>query len=465
MNVERNPRLTSGDLWDAPGTGIPMNGAPQDSPGTVAEGDGVEPSPFAPTGGGRGRPVLRYAAYAGVLVTAVVVAWLATRVRSEVAASAQHDHGTASGAETGSPVTLDPDVARRIGVTYATVTTGSLAAEIRTVGEITWDERRVTAVAPKIDGWVERLYVDFTGREVSVGDPLLSIYSPMLVTAQEELLLAVRLARDVAGGSAEAQRNAEELVAAARRRLLYWDIPAGEVQRIEETGQVSRALTLTSPVRGVVIEKAVVEGQRIMAGESILRVGDLRTVWVEGEIFERDLSLVRLGSPVTVELQAYPGERWNGRVTYLYPTVDAATRTARLRVELGNAGLRLKPGMYATISVPGAHRADALSIPRSAVLVSGRRSVAFVQRADGQLEPREIATGLATDDRVEVLRGLAAGETVVASATFLVDAESNLGAALKAMAAMPGMDAGAPRASGPPSPHSGHAPARPNPPE
>jgi Cu(I)/Ag(I) efflux system membrane fusion protein len=190
-------------------------------------------------------------------------------------------------------------------------------------------------------------------------------------------------------------------------------------------------------VQGVVIEKAVVEGQRIMAGESVLRVGDLRTVWVEGEIFERDLPLVRLGSTVDMELQAYPGERWHGRVTYLYPTVDAATRTARLRVELRNPGLRLKPGMYATISMPGARRAQTLSVPRSAVLVSGRRSVAFVQRADGQLEPRQVVTGLATDDRIEILQGLVAGETVVASATFLVDAESNLGAALQAMASPP----------------------------
>jgi Cu(I)/Ag(I) efflux system membrane fusion protein len=381
--------------------------------------------------------VWRYIAYVGVLVAAVAAAWLATRGRSEAEASVQHDHGALAAADAASPVRLAPDAARRIGVTFAPVTAGPLTAEVRTVGEVTWDERRVTAVAPKIDGWVERLYVDFTGREVSVGEPLLGIYSPMLVTAQEELLLAVRLAREVAGGAPEARRAADELLASARRRLLYWDIPASEVQRIEETGEVTKTLTLRSPVQGVVIEKAVVEGQRIMAGESVLRVGDLRTVWVEGEIFERDLPLVRLGSTVDVELQAYPGERWHGRVTYLYPTVDAATRTARLRVELRNPGLRLKPGMYATISMPGARRAQTLSVPRSAVLVSGRRSVAFVQRADGQLEPRQVVTGLATDDRIEILQGLVAGETVVASATFLVDAESNLGAALQAMASPP----------------------------
>jgi Cu(I)/Ag(I) efflux system membrane fusion protein len=306
----------------------------------------------------------------------------------------------------------------------------------------------------------------------------------MLVTAQEELILAVRLAREVAGGTPEARRAADDLVASSRRRLQYWDIPASEVQRIEESGEVTKTLTLRSPVRGVVIEKSVVEGQRIMAGESVLRVGDLNTVWLEGEIFERDLSLVRLGALVGVELQAYPGERWNGRVTYLYPTVDAATRTSRLRVELRNPGLRLKPGMYATISVPGARRAGALSIPRSAVLVTGRRSVAFVKRADGRLEPREIVTGMATDERVEVLRGVALGDTVVASATFLVDAESNLGAALTAIAGMPGMDTketppspapsagdtagrdtGTARTGAPPSPHGDHVPPPSSPPE
>ncbi len=244
----------------------------------------------------------------------------------------------------------------------------------------------------------------------------------------------------MADGTPEARRSADDLLAASRRRLLYWDIPASDVERIERTGEVTKTLTLRSPVRGVVLEKSVVAGQRIMAGQSVYQVADLSTVWVEGEVFERDMSFMRSGARVTVDVQAYPGEHWNGRVTYVYPTVDPGTRAVRIRVALPNPGLRLKPGMYATIHVAGAQRVGVISIPRAAVLASGRRTVAFVRRPDGMLEPREIVTGVANDDRVEILRGLAAGDTVVASATFLIDAESNLGAALGAMAGMPGME-------------------------
>jgi Cu(I)/Ag(I) efflux system membrane fusion protein len=328
-----------------------------------------------------------------------------------------------------------------VGVTFATAQSGAIASEIRAVGQVTFDETRVKAIAPKVDGWVEHLHVDFTGREVREGEPLLSIYSPMLVSAQEELLLALQLARDVDNGTEEAKRSAADLVASARRRLSYWDIPGADVAALEQRGKVTRTLTLRAPVSGVVLEKAVISGQKIMAGETLFRVADLRTVWVEGEIFERDVASVRLGARVSVELQAYPGEKHRGSLSYVYPTVDPSTRTTRVRVELPNARLRLRPGMYATMVLPGLQRSGVVTIPRSAVLATGKRVIAFVRMDDGMLAPREIVTGLTSDDRVEVLSGLAAGDVVVASATFLVDAESNLGAAL---GAMQGMDMGAP---------------------
>lgn len=380
-----------------------------------------------------------------LIVIALAATYLLTRsAPAPQAADSGHVHGQSGGAGASGPVTIAPEVARRIGVTYAEATRGSLAAEISTVGELVYDETRVRTISPRIDGWVEELFVNFTGQDVRVGAPLLRIHSPMLVTAQEELLLAVRLVREVAGGTAEAKRAAEDLVESARRRLAFWEIPAADIARIVETGAVTRTMTLRSSVSGVVVEKNVDAGQRVMMGDALFRVADLGTVWVEGELYERDLAAVRLGSAATVTFEAYPGERWTGTVTYLYPTVDPATRTARVRVALRNPSGRLKPGMYATVRLPGTRRQDVVSIPRTALLASGARSLVFVRREDGQLEPREVTVGLTSVDRVEVLRGLVAGDTVVASATFLVDAESNLRAALGAMANVPGKETGTP---------------------
>jgi Cu(I)/Ag(I) efflux system membrane fusion protein len=279
---------------------------------------------------------------------------------------------------------------------------------------------------------------------VSVGQPLLTIYSPMLVQAQEELLLAKRLLNDVSGGSDEAQRSAADLLASSRRRLAYWDIPASEVAAIEESGQVRKTRTLRSSAGGYVMEKNVVAGQRIMAGEVLYRVADLSAVWVEGEVFEQDLAKVRVGQTVHADFQALPGEHRMGRIAYIYPTINPDTRTARLRVVLPNSDMKLKPGMYATLRIVGAPRSAVLTVPRSAVLSTGERSIVFVKDATGMLGPREVALGATNDTRIEILRGLAAGETVVASATFLIDAESNLGTALGGMGNMPGMDVSTP---------------------
>ncbi|HEU4564713.1 MAG TPA: efflux RND transporter periplasmic adaptor subunit [Gemmatimonadaceae bacterium] len=428
-----------------------MNGKPSDperSPRDAApapsSGGAGELSPFG-GGGGPRRRVVRRALLVGIPVLALAGVWLATRSGSdEQAAAAGHIHGAAPAADSAKPVMLSGDEARRIGVTYAVASVTPLTREIRTVGEVTFDETRVRAIAPKIDGWVERLYVNFTGQSVRAGEPLLAIYSPMLVTAQEELLLARRLQGDVAGAAPDARGNVAELVSSARRRLAYWDIPPSEVARIERSGEVQRTLTLYAPAGGFVVEKNVLQGQRIMAGDALYRIADLSTVWIEGDVFEQDLPAVRLGRPVVAQFEALPGEQFEGRISYVYPTLDPETRTAKVRVEVPNPRLRLKPGMYATIRVTGAARPDAVTVPRSAVLATGERSLVFVRRPDGMLEPREVVLGVANDTRVEILRGLAAGETVVASATFLVDAESNLGTALGGMGNMPGMDMTAP---------------------
>jgi Cu(I)/Ag(I) efflux system membrane fusion protein len=307
------------------------------------------------------------------------------------------------------------------------------------VAQVTYDETRVKQVVPRIDGYVEQLYVNATGQPVAQGQPLFAIYSPMLVTTQQEMLLARRLVDQVAGGTPDAVQGAASLLESARTRLLYWEVPPEVVAEVLRTGTVQRTITLRSPVSGVVVEKSVLAGQRLMAGEVAYKIVDLSRVWIEGEVFEPDLPLVRLGQLVSAEFPALPGEERSGRITYVYPTLNPETRTARVRVEMANPGRQLKPGMYATIHFSAA-TAEVLNVPRSAILITGRRALVFVRDSGGMLIPREVVPGRATDDRIEIVSGLREGETVIASATFLVDAESNLGSALGGMANMPGME-------------------------
>jgi Cu(I)/Ag(I) efflux system membrane fusion protein len=399
------------------------------------------------------RRALCWAAIVGAPLLAIALAWWATRDTKPEPAAGGHDHAAlAVGGDTARSVSLAAVDQRRIGVTFAPVTMGPLGREVRTVGQVTVDETRVRTITTKVDGWVERLHVDFTGQFVERGAPLLAIHSPMVVTAQEELLLALRLRGEVAAGSAETRDGATDLVASARRRLAWWDVPADEIARVERTGQVQRTVTLRSPASGYVLEKNVTAGQRVMAGEPLYRVADLSSVWVEGEVYEQDLRAVAVGRPVTAEFDALPGDRRAGRVAYVYPTLSPETRTARVRVAFPNPGLRLKPGMYATLLLEGAARGATLSVPRGAVLATGERQLVFVKRANGQLEPREVRTGATSDGRIEILAGLAVGDTVVASATFLIDAESNLGTALGGMGDMPGMEITTPPTTPRPAP-------------
>lgn len=412
-------------------------------------------SPFGPSLDRR-RWIIRGSAMAGLIIVALGATLLVTRgdAKQPSAPVDEHaGHGVAAGSDSARAVLLSASEAERIGVTYATVEAGFVASTIRTVGQVTFDEARVKTIAPKIDGFVEQLYVNSTGQYVGRGQALFSIYSPMLVATQDELLLAKRLAADVSAGSDEAKRYADGLVAAARRRLLYWDVSPAEIAQVERTGVAKRTITLRSPVSGYVIEKAVFGGQRVMAGDAIYKVADLSVVWVEGEVFERDLHAISLGQQASAQFEALPGEERTGRITYIYPTLNPETRTVRVRVALANGNGHLKPGMYATVSLSasGRVRRPSLSVPRGAVLSTGERNIVFVRRADGRLEPRFVTLGAASEDRIEILSGLAVGERVVASATFLVDAESNLGTLMGGMGNMPGMEITAPSAGPVPS--------------
>ncbi len=394
-----------------------------------------------------------------VLAGSTAAAWWFTRAKpgGDAAAAAPagaHDHGAVAGtALAGTPVMLSAGAARRIGVTYAVAERASLGREIRTVGLVTYDETRVKSISPKVDGYVEELYVATTGEAVREHDPLLRIYSPMLVTAQEELLLAAKLVKEVGdaahnsiGGGRDATRDADALLNAARRRLRYWDVPAEEIARVEASGEVTKTITLRSPLHGVVTQRNVLAGQRVMAGDALFQVADLRVVWVDGEVFERDLSAVRRGLHVTIEIEALSGQTRDGRIVFVSPVLSPDTRTARVRVALPNAGLTLKPGMFATMHIQGATRRDGITVPRSAVLMTGERALVFVRDSNAMLSARTVDVGVTDGDRTEIRRGLAAGETVVASATFLIDAESNLQSAVRAMFNMPGMESPSPNA-------------------
>lgn len=351
-----------------------------------------------------------------------------------------------AGEATAMPVMLDPAARARLGIIVVTAELRTLERELRLVGRVTPAETAARTVTSRVDGFVERLAVDFTGRPVYRGEVLLDLFSPMLVAAQQELLLAVRLRTSLgAAPTPEAALSADSLVAASRRRLQYWDISDDQIAELERSGTVRRTLTLRSPSDGVVLEKNVVQGQAVMAGTPLFQIADLSTVWLEADVFESDLALARVSQHAEVTFDAYPGEMVHGRVAYVYPTVDPASRTGKVRIEMPNPGGHFRPGLFGTARIAVALSVRTVAIPRQAALVTGDRQLVFVEAATGRFVPRLVTLGVETDSLVEVRSGLRAGERVVASAAFLLDAESNLGAA---MAGMAGMDMGP--SSGPP---------------
>ena len=335
-----------------------------------------------------------------------------------------------------SPVHLTPEQERALGVTYMTARRETLTRAIRTVGRIAAPEPGITDITPKIEGFVETLFVNSTGESVRRGQPLLTLYSPMLVAAQEELLTAGRLASQLDSTAGEGWHGAQSMLEAARRRLLYWDITPEQVDRLESTGAVTKTLTFVAPVSGIVLEKDVIEGQRVMPGARLYRIADLSTVWVEGEVFEQDLQFVTEGAQAHIEVAAYPGEHLMGTVSFVYPVVDIQSRTNRVRITVPNPDLTLKPGMFATVFFDVQVVDDDVAVPLDAVIVTGERNLVFVRDSEGVLTPREVVLGARAGRRVQILQGLIEGETIVASANFLVDAESRLAAT---GGAMPGM--------------------------
>ena len=306
-----------------------------------------------------------------------------------------------------------------------------LTRTVRAVGTIQVDERQIHTVAPKFEGWIERLHVNATGQYVARGQPLMEVYSPDLVTAQQEYLVALKGVEAVKDGSAEIQASMHQLTLSALQRLRNWDISDEELQRLQKEGAVRRTITLRSPVSGAVLEKPALKGMRFMPGEALYQISNLSSLWLLADIFEQDLALIRPGQAAKITVNAYPGKAFSGKVAFIYPTFTPETRTAKARIELSNPGGALMPAMYASVELlAGASKGKAVAVPDSAVLDSGTRQIVLVQRGEGRFEPRTVKVGMRADGYVEVVEGLVAGEHVVVRANFLIDAESNLKAAL-----------------------------------
>jgi Cu(I)/Ag(I) efflux system membrane fusion protein/cobalt-zinc-cadmium efflux system membrane fusion protein len=321
--------------------------------------------------------------------------------------------GAASG---GSVVAIDPVVVQNMGVRIAPVVRGSLSRHVRTIGEIEVAEDSLSVVNLRYSGWIEKIYVDETGEEVRKGQRLFDIYSPELVSAQDEYLLALRTAGEDS-----------PLASSARKRLELWNLSDTQIQAIADAGESQRTVTIYAPRGGYVLHKNVVEGARITAGHDLYRIGDLASIWALAEVYEFDAPWVGEGQAATMELSFAPGETYAGHVSYVYPTLNETSRTLKVRLEFENPGLALRPGMFATVWIEAQRRDDVLMVPSESILHGGDRQTVFVAQGGGRYRSQSITTGLSGDNKhTEVLSGLAEGDQVVVSGQFLLDSESQL---------------------------------------
>ena len=328
-------------------------------------------------------------------------------------------------------VEISPEQQQLIGVKSVKVSLKPIQKVIRTVGRIEADERKQATINMKVEGWIEKLHVDYTGRYVKKGEPLVEIYSPELLATQQEFLSVLKWAKQPDDKKKDdtlslmLTRDADAALEAARQRLRLWDISDAQIKQIEQTGKPVRTLTLYSPVSGFVTQKMAVLGMKVMPGEKLFDIADLSDIWIIADIYEYEMPFVKVGQQAKITLSYFPGKELSSKIDYIYPTISADTRTAKIRLTLPNPGGQLKPQMFTNVEI----RIDLgkkLTIPDSAVIDTGKGQVVYVDRGNGIFEPREIQTGLRADGTVEVLRGLKTGEKVATSANFLIDSEAQL---------------------------------------
>lgn len=338
------------------------------------------------------------------------------------------------GDATSAVIAIDPVTQQNMGVRFSTVSRRDMSRTIRTVGVVAYEEPHQYSINSKIEGWIERLHVNETGSQVKKGQPLLEIYSPELVMAQEEFLLALRNKAALAKSEVpEIAAGAGRLVEASRKRLRYWDISEAQIKTLEKSGTVQKSLTLYSQYDGVLTQKKVNEGMFIKAGMELFQIADISKVWVYADIYEYELPWLKVGQAATIQLP-YQQEPVQGRISTIYPYVEAKTRTVKARIDLANPGLELKPDMYVNVRIETQPMKNVLTIPMEAVLNSGEHQTVFVSLGEGKFEPRLVKLGLQTEDGfVQVVQGLAENESIVVSAQFMLDSESTLRAAVQKM--------------------------------
>ena len=332
-------------------------------------------------------------------------------------------------------VNVSSDRQQAIGVRLGKAEVRDLTKTIRTVGRVTFDETLNHQIHAKFEGFVERLYVDFTGKPVRKGQPLLSIYSPELLATEQEYLLASRARRQFQGSSnPDLARGGVDLLDSARQRLLLWDISPGQIAELERTGKPEKALTLYSPVDGFVMSKNAVQGARVMPADTLFEIAGISDVWVQADIYESEAPFVALKQTARMSLSYFPGRVWTGKVAFIAPVLDEKTRTVKVRIEFQNPDGALKPEMYADVTLEKP-LGRVLTVPDGAVLSTGTRAIVFVAKGEGRFEPRVVQTGAKVDGYYEIREGIAAGDDVVTQANFLIDSESRLKAALAGMSA------------------------------
>jgi RND family efflux transporter MFP subunit len=389
-----------------------------------------------------------------VVVAVVVIAlgvggyrWRRSVTRSRLpspapmATAAQPAPSTSPGTPRGE-VSIDPRRQQLIGVRTAHVERRPIGDSVRTIGAVRYDETRMVDVNVKVEGYIRDLYVDYTGQPVRKGQQLFTLYSPDLLNTENEYLLALKT-RDQMRQSIipDARQRADDLVAAARQRLALWDLPDDDIRAIENTRRAHAAVAFRSPASGFVLEKQALKGLHVMPGQTLYRIADVSTVWVEADVYESEVAAIRVGSTATVTIDSYPNDKFTGRAVYIYPYVDEKTRTNKVRFEFANGRGRLKPGMYATVELKGGG-VIGLTVPADAVLDSGTEQVVFVAQGDGIFEPRKVKIGRRLGESIQVVEGLKEGDQVATGAAFFLDSESQLRGALQgyeATSATPGV--------------------------
>jgi RND family efflux transporter MFP subunit len=349
--------------------------------------------------------------------------------------SVKGDSGRSVGDE--NAIRIDPVVKQNMGVRTGVAKRSQLKKVLRTVGMVNYDETGISSVNTKIAGWIEMLFVDETGQFVKAGEPLLEIYSPELVSAQKELLIAIKHYEEVKTSPyEEVVEGARALIEAAKDRLRLWDITEKELIALEQSGKVKKTMTIYSPSSGVVIDKKALLGAHVRPGIDLYKVADISTVWVDADIYEFEMPWVKKGQRAKVTLDFIPGKSYRGKVSYIYPFLDEKTKTVKVRIVISNPGFSLKPDMYAHVEIESNLGDGALIVPSEAVLRTGVKNIIFIEKEEGKFVPREVMLGVETGNgSVQILDGIEENDTIVLSGQFMLDSESSIREAIRKMTA------------------------------